>query len=597
MTSIKERILTLRELMRDRGWDAAVISGSDPHSNEYLPDHWNARRWISGFTGSFGTVVVTAGHAGLWTDTRYFIQATAQLEGSGIELHKLRVPEAVDYPEWLATNLPKGALVGIDGTCMSLSEVKALEAALAPIEAKVESVADYLDAIWTERPGLPEAPVFVLEDKYAGESAADKLAFVRERMKACGASRLLMDRLDCVGWTLNIRGGDIPYFPVAIAYLLVGPEDATLFIDPAKIRPEVEDYLKGLNVSVAPYGEILTVLAALRKEDRLCVDAGSINYGAWKTASESCSVMEMPCPVIGRKAVKNPVEIEGCRRAYIKDGVALTLFFHWIESRMAEGCRISEIEAASKLTALRAEQEDNIGESFATISAYGKNAALPHYSATEQDYSFLEPRGLYLVDSGGHYLHGTTDITRTIPLGPTTELEREDYTLVLKAMIALSRAVFLQGTIGSQLDMLCRQPLWKTRRNFGHGTGHGIGHVLSVHEGPQDIRHTIRSLAPIESGMITSNEPGMYREGLHGVRHENAILARECGSNEFGAWLDFETLTCCYFDTTPLVKELLSPEDIDWIKGYNSWVYESLKDLLPPDTREWLKRKTSFHTT
>lgn len=631
------RLAALRALMTTYGWDAAVISGTDPHGSEYLPERWQQRQWISGFTGSYGTVVVTQDHAGLWTDTRYFIQATAQLEGTGFSLHKLRVPNAVDYPQWLASVLPQNAVVGVDGLCLTGADVQRLQDALAPLEGRIDSRPDFLSVLWTDRPALPLNPLFVLDPKYSGRSTAEKLAWLRSRMADEGCTHLLLNSLDQIAWLYNIRCHDVPFNPVAVSYALVeapagtaagtkapagtaaaaGAPAATLFLAPEKVGKTVRGLLAQEGVSIAPYARLEAALRNLPGSARIWLDGSCLNYATYQlvTATLGAShVVDKASPVLLEKALKNPVEIAGFRQAYIKDGVALTRFFRWLEKALAAGQTVTELDASATLTSLRAQGDDSMGDSFHTISAYGANAALPHYFPTPTQCSTLQPKGLYLVDSGGQYLHGTTDITRTVPLGPLTDLEREDYTLVLKGMIALSTAVFLKGTNGTNLDILPRLPLWKAYRNYGHGTGHGIGHYLCVHEGPQDIRLAWRD-QPILPGMVTSNEPGMYREGLHGVRHENVILcvpangvgssasasnssaanasngSAASASNDFGDWLAFETLTLCYIDPSPLVPELLTPEEMDWLTRYNKHVYDTLAPLLDEDERAWLRAK------
>ncbi len=593
--NIPERIEALRRLMTLHHWDAAVISGTDPHAGEYLPERWQQRRWISGFTGSYGTVVVTPTQAGLWTDTRYFIQAAKELEGNGIELHKLRVPGAVDYPAWLAGILPQNGVVGIDGLCFSVAATRDLAVALAPVQGRIENLPDFLDAIWTDRPGVPLNPLFLLDVNYSGRSAADKLARLREQMASEHCTHFILNSLDQIAWLFNLRCQDVSYNPVAISYALVDSQKAVLYILPQKVGHTVRQLLEAEGITTAPYDRLLADLSQIPADSRVWMDGSCMNFAVYNTLKAHCGegLVDKTSPVLLDKALKNPVEIEGFRLAYLKDGIALTRFFRWLEHTVRADIEVTEWDAAAKLSALRAQADEAMGDSFHYISAWGPNAALPHYFPTQTQCCCLEKKGLYLIDSGGQYLHGTTDITRTIPLGPLTELEREDYTLVLKGMIALSTAVFLKGTHGTNLDILPRLPLWKAGRNYGHGTGHGIGHYLCVHEGPQDIRLAWRD-QPVLPGMVTSNEPGMYREGLHGVRHENVVLCVEANpaSNEFGDWLQFETLTLCYIDTTPLLKELMTAEETDWLNRYNRHVYDTLCPYLEPEEKEWLESKT-----
>ena len=589
----KEIIAQLRQLMQTKGWDAIVISGTDPHSSEYLPQRWQVRQWVSGFTGSAGTVVVTADHAGLWTDSRYFIQATAQLEGSGIELHKIGVSDAVDYPEWMAENLAGGAAVCVDGLCMPLATVEHMKSLFASKGMKVISCPDFIDALWSDRPALPDAPAFELGMEYTGRSRADKLSWLRDTIAAKECGSILLSSLDDIAWMLNIRSRDIAHTPVVIAYLWVSAERAVLYTTESKFDAELTAALSADGVELVPYGAIVDSIATWPTDMAIYIDGTMLNYALYEqvTARYGDAVVNAPSPVKLEKAIKNETEVQGFREAYRKDGIVQTRFFRWLEEALAEGERITEIDAANKLISLRKEMDGYLDESFAPISAYGENAALPHYSATPEQCSVLEPRGLYLLDSGAHYLDGTTDITRTIPLGPLTEDEAFDYTCVLQGMIALSMASFPRGTRGCHLDVLARMPLWKYNRNYGHGTGHGVGHVLCVHEGPQGMRQNLLD-QPILPGMVTSCEPGMYCEGQYGIRHENMLLCYEDEVNEFGDWLAFMTLTTTYIDTTPLVEELLTEDEKMFIDCFNTSVYETLVPDLTPEEAEWLKSKT-----
>ncbi len=588
-----EKIQALRQLMQAEGWDAVIISGTDPHSSEYLPQRWQVRQWVSGFTGSAGTVVVTHDHAGLWTDSRYFIQAAAQLEGSGMELHKLGTPDTEDYPAWLTLNLPFGSTVCVDGLCVSVDTVQAMKMLFSLRGISIVSRPDLIDALWADRPALPDAPAYELGMEYTGRSRADKLAWLRGAVAAEECGSILLSSLDEIAWVLNIRSSDIAHTPVVIAYLWVGSDRAVLYTTESKFDAELTAALAADGVELAPYGSIVTSIATWPNDTPIYIDGAMLNYALYEevVARFGEEVHDRTSPVKLEKALKNETEIQGFREAYRKDGIVQTRFFRWLEGALAEGERITEIDAANKLISLRKEMDGYIDESFAPISAYGENAALPHYSATPEQCSVLEPRGLYLLDSGAHYLDGTTDITRTIPLGPLTEDEAFDYTCVLQGMIALSMASFPRGTRGCQLDVLARMPLWKYNRNYGHGTGHGVGHVLCVHEGPQGMRQNLLD-QPILPGMVTSCEPGMYCEGQYGIRHENMLLCYEDETNEFGDWLAFMTLTCTYIDTTPLVEELLTEDEKMFIDCFNTSVYETLAPDLTPEEAAWLKTKT-----
>ena len=588
-----EKIQALRQLMQTEGWGAVVISGTDPHSSEYLPKRWQVRQYVSGFTGSAGTVVVTADHAGLWTDSRYFIQAAAQLEGTGIELHKMGMPEVADYPEWMAANLAEKATVCVDGLCMPLATVEQMKALFASKGINIVSRPDFIDALWNERPALPDAPAFELGLEYTGRSRADKLRWLREAMATKGCGSILLNSLDEIAWMLNVRSGDIAHTPVVIAYLWVSGQRAVLYTTESKFDTALTAALAADGVELASYGSVVESIATWPTDAAIYIDGAMLNYALYEKVTEhfGAAVVNATSPVKLEKALKNETEIQGFREAYRKDGIVQTRFFRWLEEALAQGERITEIDAANKLISMRKEMEGYLDESFAPISAYGENAALPHYSATPEKCSVLEPRGLYLLDSGAHYLDGTTDITRTIPLGPLTEDEAFDYTCVLQGMIALSMASFPRGTRGCHLDVLARMPLWKYNRNYGHGTGHGVGHVLCVHEGPQGMRQNLLD-QPILPGMVTSCEPGMYCEGQYGIRHENMLLCYEDEVNEFGDWLAFMTLTNTYIDTTPLVEELLTEDEKMFIDCFNTSVYESLVPDLTPEEAAWLKTKT-----
>ena len=591
---IAHRIEALRGLMKEWGWNAAVVVGGDPHNSEYTPQRWCQRRFISGFTGSAGVVVVTAEHAGLWVDSRYHIQAARELEGSGIEMHRMISVEESGWMEWIAAEVPVGGTVGVDGLCMSSSDASRLQSLVSARSARVVSKPDFLDALWPDRPALPKDPVWQHDGKYAGMSRKDKLEWLRGVMREKQCRYALVTALDQIAWLLNIRSGDIDYCPVVISFAVVSADNVVLFAELSKFGADVRPALENDGVVLRPYGEVSDYILSLHPDGRILMDAESVNYELAQSVDAAFGpegVVRCQSPVELAKAVKNPIETDGFRRAYVMDGIAQTRFFRWLEESMASGAVITESDAADRQRKLRAECPDFIGESFETISAYQENSALPHYSTVRGKDAVLRPHGLYLNDSGAHYRYGTTDITRTVPLGPTTQLEREDYTIVLKAMIDLAMAVFPAGTPGCRLDAVCRRPLWQTMRNFGHGTGHGVGNVLSVHEGPQTIRQNLKGQS-IVPGMVTSDEPGIYREGMHGIRHENMILCVPLGENAFGSWLGFETLTCTYIDTDAVIPELLDRDEIEWLNGFNGRVCETLSPLLDRKDSDWLARKT-----
>ena len=592
---IKERINQLRRLMAEWGWDACVTVGEDPHNSEYTPKRWCQREFISGFTGSAGVVVVTATHAGLWTDSRYWIQAAKELEGSGIELHKMISVEDKDWIKWIADTVAPGGKVGIDGLCMSMGEALQLEKAIAGKGAVVVSKPDYLEALWPDRPLLPQGKVWLHEDKYAGRSRVEKLEWLCGELAAMGCSYMFLNCLDQIAWLLNIRSNDVEYCPFVISFALVCPRGVELFAEISKFDAEVLSELEKARINVHPYGDVGRYIKSFKAGGMILIDSGSLNYETGKAIADAFGqehIVEGCSPVEVAKAVKNDVEIEGVRKAYLLDGVVQTRFFKWLEEQMGQGARITESDASDKLHELRAAMLGFLDESFETISAYGKNAALPHYSTVRGQDAVLEPHGLYLNDSGAHYKFGTTDITRTVPLGPLTELEREDYTLDMMAMIDLAMAVFPEGTPGCRIDAICRRPLWQAMRNFGHGTGHGVGNVLSVHEGPQTIRQNLKN-QPMLAGMITSDEPGIYREGYHGIRHENMILCVDKGENCFGKWLGFETLTRTYLDTTPLIPSMMDKREIEWLNNFNEVVFNEISSFLDAAEEDWLRHKTA----
>lgn len=590
---IKDRIDALRLLMREWGWDVAVIVGEDPHNSEYTPSRWCQREFISGFTGSAGVVVVTMRHAGLWTDSRYWIQAARELEGSGIELHKLILSDDGEWIRWIAENAPAGGKVGVDGLCMSMEVADMLQKAVAANGCFVVSRPDFLEPLWPDRPALPQGQVWLHEERYAGRSRADKLEWLRGEMKRQGCRYMFLNCLDQIAWLLNIRSTDVDYCPFVISFALIAPDGVSLFAEKSKFGADVLRALEKDNVRVLSYGECVRFIGTCGADGRIMADAGTLNYemySALKNSFGADGMVQAVSPVALAKSVKNSVETEGFRKAYVQDGIVQTRFFMWLEAEMTAGHRITESDASDRLHELRKAMPDFLDESFETISAYGPNAALPHYSTVRGRDAVLEPHGLYLNDSGAHYRYGTTDITRTVPLGPLTDLEREDYTLVMKGMVDLAMTVFPEGTPGCRLDAVARRPLWQVRRNYGHGTGHGVGNVLSVHEGPQNFRQNVNGQA-FMPGMITSDEPGIYREGMHGIRHENMVLCVEAGNNEFGGWLTFETLTRTYLDTRPLLTELLDRQETDWINNFNRTVLETLSPFLAEHERVWLEAK------
>lgn len=591
-TNIPQRIAALREAMKQHKIDAYIIPSSDPHLSEYPADCWKAREWISGFTGSAGTLVVTAEKAGLWTDSRYFLQAGIQLEGSGIELYKMMLPDTPTIPEFLVSELSAGQTVGLNGQTYSAADARSLESTLGKKELALRTDLDLIDPIWKERPAIPDAPLFEMPIELSGLSVQEKLKALQDKLREAGADCLVLSALDEVAWTFNIRGTDVTYNPVVISYAFVSEKENVLFINPKKLTAETAERLKKADVKLADYSMIYPYLSRLAEDTRVFVDMNKTNVSLYKALPGNCTVVEGVSPANHLKSIKNPTEIEGFRQAVVKDGIALTRFYIWLEKKMAAGEKVTEISASEKLTALRAEQPQYIMDSFGTICGYADHGAIVHYSATPESDATFRPEGLLLIDSGAQYLDGTTDITRTIALGEPTEQMMKDFTRVLKGTISLAKCKFPAHTRGSQLDILARKALWDAGINYLHGTGHGIGHCLNVHEGPQSIRMEENPVV-LQAGMVMSDEPAMYRTGEYGIRTENMILSREDSKTEFGQFLSFETLTLCYIDTGLIVIPMLSARERAWLNKYHQMVYEKLSPHLTEEEKAWLKNKTA----
>ena len=590
-TRIEERLSALREEMKKNDISAYLIPTADPHMSEYPAACWKYREWISGFTGSAGTVVVTANKAGLWTDSRYFLQAEMQLEGTGIDLYRLKMPETPTIGEFLLDELDKDAWVAVNGETMSQAEVENLSHTLGRGRIYLRTDINLLDTLWTDRPALPDAPIFEMPVEFSGKSTEDKLTDIHLMLHKAGADCTVLSALDEVAWTCNFRGTDVAYNPVAIAYLFVSNEENVLFINPKKVPEEIARRLQQEGVILADYTKLYDYLAKLPAKTRILLDPAHTNAAIFGHLPEKVKWIEGASPANKLKAIKNETELNGFRAAVVRDGVALTKFYYWLETALNAGEAITELDASQKLTALRSEQQYYLMDSFESISAYAAHGAIVHYAATPETNATLKPEGLYLLDSGAQYLDGTTDITRTIALGEPTEQMRKDFTRVLKGTISLAKSKFPEGTRGSQLDILARKALWDAGLNFLHGTGHGIGHCLNVHEGPQSIRMEENPTA-LEPGMVTSDEPGLYRAGEYGIRTENMIVTREDSETEFGRFLHMETLTLCYIDTRLVIVSMLSAREHIWLNKYHQEVYEKLSPFLTDDEREWLRAKT-----
>jgi len=588
--TINDRIQDLRALFNQEGIQAFIIPSTDPHLSEYVAPHWKSREWISGFTGSAGTVVITTSQAGLWTDSRYFLQAAQQLEGTEIKLYKEMLPETPSISAFLSTQLTPGDAVGIDGKMFSAEAVERMQAELQKCQIEIKSISDPLDKLWTDRPPMPEAPAFIYEIQYAGKSSIEKIAIIRKELKKCNAKALFLSALDEIAWTLNLRGNDVHCNPVLVSYLLIEENETHYFIQPQKITAEVATYMQETGVNLHAYEEAETYLSQISVES-LLLNPAKTNYAMYSAVNPDCRIIHGASPVTLLKAIRNEQEIAGIHAAMQRDGVALVKFLKWLETSVSTG-KETEISVDKKLHEFRAEQDLYMGESFDTIAGYKEHGAIVHYEATPETDVQLKPEGFLLLDSGAQYLDGTTDITRTIALGKLTEEEKTDYTLILKGHIALAMAVFPAGTRGAQLDVLARMPIWQRRMNFLHGTGHGVGHFLNVHEGPQSIRMNENPVT-LQLGMLTSNEPGVYKAGSHGIRTENLVLVVPAGEGIFGNYLQFETVTLCPICKKGIIKELLTSEEINWLNQYHQTVYEKLSPGLNKEEQAWLKEATN----
>lgn len=592
-TNIPERIAALREAMKQHKIDAYIIPTSDPHMSEYPADCWKYREWISGFTGSAGTVIITADKAGLWTDSRYFLQASTQLEGTGIELFKMMLPETPTIPEFLTHELKEGQTVGLNGETYSLADARSLEKALAEKEIKLNTNASLIDPIWKERPAIPEAPMFEMPIELSGKSTEDKLLDINKMLHKAGADCTILSALDEVAWTFNIRGTDVAYNPVVISYAFVSEKESVLFVNPKKIPAEIAEHLKKEGVTLADYGMLATFLSRLPERTRVFIDSKRTNVAIYNALPKSSILIEGISPANHLKSIKNETEIKGFRNAVLKDGIAMTKFYFWLEKMLKAGEKVTELSAAAKLTALRSEQPQYVMDSFASISSYGPHGAVVHYSPTPETDTELKTDSLYLLDSGAQYLDGTTDITRTIALcDEPSEQMKKDFTRALKGTIGIAKCKFPAGIRGCLIDAFARKALWDAGINYLHGTCHGIGHCLNVHEGPQSIRMEENPVI-LEPGMVMSDEPAMYRPGEYGIRTENMILIREDSETEFGKFLGFETLTLCYIDTKLVIPSMLSVREHAWLNKYHQMVYDLVSPHLTEEEKAWLKEKTA----
>ena len=593
---IKERLDALRKLMNKNKLDAYIIPGTDPHQSEYVPALWQRRAWISGFNGSAGDVIVLRDKAGLWTDSRYFLQAEEQLKNSGIDLFKIGVTGVPDMIQFLKNNLEKGRVVSIDPKLHSHQEVSKMQAELQSRGITVKALEDNLvDAIWEDRPSLPDAPLFVWEDKYAGESVESKLDRIRQKMQEENVFAHVLTMLDTIAWTFNLRSSDVDYNPVFISYAIITQDNALLFVNKKKINRKVKKHLKGL-AKFYDYDDFRKhLLKIAKRKHKIWLDGNTVNHWIVNLIQKKCRVFFKESPVVMFKAIKNETELQGFKNCHIRDGVAMVKFLHWLEKSVPEE-GVTEITAAEKLESFRAEQDLYRGPSFETISAYGEHGAIVHYTSSPQTDVELKEEGIYLIDSGGQYLDGTTDITRTVALGEPTEEQKDRFTRVLKGHIDLAITSFPRGTQGIQLDTIARKPLWDIGLNYGHGTGHGVGAFLGVHEGPQGISYYRGLGVALEVGMICSNEPGFYKAGEYGMRIEtlvNIIKDSKKSSDEDFEFYTFETATLCPIDLKLVNKDLLSEEEIAYLNDYHERVYETLLPFIKDkDLQNWLEQAT-----
>ncbi|MDG5800537.1 aminopeptidase P family protein [Marinilabiliaceae bacterium ANBcel2] len=590
MQQVSDKLIELRNKMDIHGIDACIIPSEDPHLSEYPSQHWKIREWISDFTGSAGTVVVTAEEAGLWVDSRYHLQAEKELDQSCINLFKSGEKDIPSYEEWLISTLTPGSKIGIDGRCFSISKLRSLTRKFRTAGIKIDPAITISEEIWDARPPIPEDTVFMHDEKYVGSSRSKKIHAVRKSMKRNNVSHYITVSLDEIAWLLNLRGKDVPYNPLFHAFLIIDYDQIKLFINPHKLTAQIAQKLIVDEVKVYTYEDFYLHLADISEDAIIYIDPERINSAVYSTIPQRTTKKEGISIIADLKSQKNRIEVENFKSTLIKDGVAMIKFLMWIEDNFKSE-NITEYSAVKKLKQIRAQNSEFKGESFATISAYAENGALAHYKAEKSNSAVLKEGSLFLIDSGGQYPGGTTDITRTIPLGEIPEEAKVDYTLVLKGHISLASASFPNGTRGCHLDILARKSMWEYGINYGHGTGHGIGYFLNVHEGPQSIRPEDNGIQ-FKPGMITSNEPGIYRAGKYGIRIENLILCKETEETDFGQFLEFETLTICPIETSIIKKELMTTTEILWLNSYHTKVNELLSPHLSNEEKIWLEKKT-----
>jgi len=585
-----QKVEHVRMLMKKNHISAVIIPSDDPHGSEYVAEHWQARKWLTGFSGSAGTAVITFEYAILWTDFRYYIQAENQISGSCFQLFKIGEPDVPDFLKWLVDTLGEKDTVGIDGNVISMANVKKYEETLKGKQILLDTRINIIRDLWEDRPPLPMSAAFSFPVDFAGKSRRDKIKEIRDKMGNWGADYHVMASLDDIAWTFNLRGDDVHTNPVNLSFCLIGPERVSLFLNKEKVSAGLAEELKQDGIGIDDYKDILTALSNIPDGKSIVLDPENMNYRLCQSVNKACSIIKKTNPAIPLKAVKNDTEIRHLRKTAVKDGTAVVNFLYWMEQKK-QNRQITERSVAEKLYGFRKAQDLFVDNSFDPIMAYREHSAMCHYSATRQTDVPINDEGMFLTDSGGNYLTGTTDITRTIFLGAPSKQEKTDYTLVLKGHVCVATAVFPKGTRGFQIDTLARQFLWRQGMDFGHGTGHGVGFFLCVHEGPARISpHPVD--VKLEKGMILTNEPGIYREGAYGIRLENMVLVDEAFENEFGTFMEFKNMTYCHFERNLIDNELLTRPEKDWIDRYHARVYEKLSPHIEPDVAAWLKEKT-----
>ncbi|MCI8709684.1 MAG: M24 family metallopeptidase [Dorea sp.] len=591
--NVTERVQRLRSLMAEKGIDAYVVPTADFHQSEYVGEHFKARKFITGFSGSYGTAVITKDDGGLWTDGRYFFQAENQLSGSGIRLMKMFVGDTPSITEYLQANIPEGGAVGFDGRVLSMGEGQEYEEALSAKNIRIHYSDDLIDAIWEDRPSLSKKPAFFLEEKYSGESSASKLARVRKAMAEKGADSHIIASLDDVCWLLNIRGDDVDFFPLLLSYAVVTMDKAELYVDSSKLDDRIREELSKNNVSVHPYNDIYEDIKSLSPDSTTMIDPMKMNYALYKNIP--CKIVEAANPTILMKAMKNDVELENVKEAHIKDGIAITKFMYWIKNRYDKE-PITELSSAAKLTELRSAQEGYISDSFEPLCAFADHAAMMHYSPSEETDVQLKSGAFFLNDTGGGYYEGSTDITRTFVLGSVDQQMKKYFTAVVRAMMRLSRARFLYGCYGYNLDVLARGPIWDLDLDYQCGTGHGVGYLGNIHEAPTGFRWYVvpskNEHHQLEEGMVITDEPGIYEDGQFGIRIENEFIVRKGTKNKYGQFMYFETVTFAPIDLDGIDPEEMSRDEREWLNNYHKDVYEKIGPHLTDEEREWLKGYT-----